>query len=127
MFEPEVQDLLQELLVKSEAGEVRWQDSKVAGMADTVRQDYLVVLPNISINIFHGSDGIRLNFIDSAGDISLGLRPETDEEVALLEKIFSSADRIVSGEKARKTLDDVKKALSQKGPVGELERRNSPF
>lgn len=127
MFEPEVRDLLEILLMKSEAGEVRWQDAKAGGMTGTVRQDYLVVLPNISINIFHGTDGLRLNFIDSAGDVSLGLRPETDEEGELLERIFSSADRIVSGEKARKTLDDVKKALNQKGPVGELERRNFPF
>ena len=127
MFEPEVREVLQELLVRSEAGEVKWLDSASAGMSNTTAEDYLVLLPNTSINIFRVSSGtVRLNFIDSAGDVSLGL-DSTDEDGDLLKKIFTSASRIVTAEKTSKTLDDVRKALSQKGPVGEIERRNFPF
>jgi hypothetical protein len=124
MFEPDVRKILIRLLMRSKAGEVKWLASEAAGMTETVHDDYVVLMPNSSINVFRDFKKTpRVNFIDSAGDVSLSLTADTDEDKELLEEIIASARQIVDAPKVSQTLDDIKKALKQEGVIGETNPR----
>lgn len=127
MFEPEVREILNELLTKSEAGQVKWLESEAAGMTETAPDDYVVLMPSSSINVFRIlPDDVRANFLDSAGDVSLSLIPTTNEDRNLLEHVIASAKKTVEAPKLRlihQTLDDIKNALRQEGVIGETKPR----
>jgi len=126
MFEPEVREILSELLVKSEAGEVKWLMSASAGLEAAQGDDYVVLMPNSSINVFVLNGIPHVNFIDSAGDALLSLEPDSDEEANLIMQIIASARKTIEAPRVRKmhrTLADIKKALRQEGMVGETTQR----
>jgi hypothetical protein len=123
MFEPDVREILVRLLTRSQAGEVKWLESEAAGMNETAEEDYVVLMPNSSINIFRVSSKMRVNFIDSAGNVRLSLTADTDEDKTLFEQLIASAQESVNAPKALQTLDDIKKALKQEGVIGETNPR----
>jgi len=124
MFEPDVREILVRLLTRSQAGEVKWLESEAAGMNETAQDDYVVLMPNSSINVFRAYRNIpRVNFIDSAGNVRLSLTADTDEDKNLFEQLIASAQENVNAPKALQTLDDIKKALKQEGVIGETNPR----
>lgn len=124
MFEPDVREILVRLLTRSQAGEVKWLESEAAGMNETAPDDYVVLMPNSSINVFRDHrNAPRINFIDSAGNVRLSLTADTDEDKALVEQLIASAQETVDAPKVLQTLDDIKNALKQEGVIGETNPR----
>lgn len=127
MLEPDVREILVRLLTRSQAGEVKWLESDELLMDETAPDDYVVLMPNSSINVFRDDDNTpRVNFIDSAGGVSLSLTADTDEDRNLIEQIIASAKETVNAPRIKllvQTLDDIRRALKQKGVIGETNPR----
>lgn len=119
MFEPDVREILVRLLTKSQAGEVKWLESDAAGMNEKAPTDYVVLMPNSSINVFRDHQNMpRVNFIDSAGNVRLSLTADTDEDRVLVEQLIASAKQALDAP-MYETLADIKRALKREGVIGE--------
>ena len=118
MIPEDVQQILFALLNKSEAREVNWVEVESVGMNPESDDDYVVVLPDSSINIYRDMDDdvVNVKILNSEGDIVLHVVPEQIEEHRLVGRLFNSAKRKALN--LDSVLDNLKKALSADGVVG---------
>lgn len=126
MITHDVRQILNTLLKKSEAGQVKWLDARSAGMNNVMPEDFVVLMPNSSINIFRlPQDKVRLNILDSEGNVAMHATSEdSQQDKELLESILQSARR--KAHNVDETLEDIKKMLSIDGVIGETKPRSFP-
>lgn len=120
---PEVKDIIVSLLKKTEAGQVKWVDARNVGMKNVMEEDYVVLLPNSSINVFRGTEGVRLNILNSEGNVVMYVEAmnESLNDVKLLEDLLLSAKRKALG--LDETLTEIKEILSKEGVIGDAKPR----
>lgn len=117
MISDKIRKILEGLLEKSEAGRVKWVDSRSVGMEHVMDQDYIVALPDSSINIFVVKDGVRVNFLNSEGDVVASIESAEDAETGpLLERLLQSARNSVLDLDG--TLDSLLDAISSDEEIG---------
>jgi hypothetical protein len=123
MFDPEIQQTLETLLTRSQAGDVKWVDSTSAGMDSTgVDEDYVVLMPQSAINVFKGYQGrLHVNFIDNVGNVLLSLEGEEPEDRELIKEIFISARKIALN--VDEKMAEIKESLMREGVIGETKPR----
>lgn len=117
MSSDKVNKILTGLLEKSEAGRVKWVDSRSVGMEPVMEQDYIVALPDSSINIYKHSQGIRVNFLNSEGDVVATVDSSDEpERMSLLGRLLDSARN--SALDLEGTLDSLLEAVSSDTEMG---------
>jgi hypothetical protein len=122
MFEPEIQQTLETLLARSQAGDVKWVDSTSAGMGSTGDEDYVVLMPQSAINVFKGYEGkLRVNFIDDVGNVLLSIEGEEPEDRELIKEIFISARKIALN--VDEKMAEIRDSLMREGVIGEAKPR----
>jgi hypothetical protein len=124
MFNDEISQILEALLTKSEAGQVKWLAAAEAGMDEAAEtDDFVVLMPNSSINVFRTTHGLpRVNFLDSQGNLSLFVNANDGvRAIELIEGLIESAKRQVF--RIDETLEDIKKAVSSDGVIGDTKPR----
>jgi hypothetical protein len=123
MFDPEIQQTLETLLTRSQAGDVKWVDSTSAGLDSTgMDEDYVVLMPQSAINVFKGYQGkLHVNFIDNVGNVLLSLEGEEPEDRELIKEIFISARKIALN--VDEKMAEIKESLMREGVIGETKPR----
>jgi hypothetical protein len=121
MFDPEIQQTLETLLTRSQAGEVKWVDSTSAGMDSSADDDYVVLMPQSAINVFKVQGKLQVNFIDNAGNVLLSLEGEEPEDRELIRDIFFSARRIALN--VDEKMAEIRESLMREGVIGETKPR----
>ena len=117
MISVKISQILKGLLQKSEAGHVKWVDSRSVGMEAVMDQDYIVALPDSSINIFSVEDKIRVNFLNSEGDVVASVESTEDlETAALLQRLLQSARN--SALDVDGTLESLMRAITSEEEMG---------
>jgi hypothetical protein len=132
MIASDIREILDMLLERSKRREVNWVETKdmVGMVVDKSGEDYVVALPNSSINIWRSSkpDKVVGNILNSEGKVVLGFSAnEADPDFPFLEELLSWAKR--SALKADETLSEIKRALADKGRVGSNPKKDDeiPF
>jgi hypothetical protein len=121
MFDPGIQQTLETLLTRSQAGEVKWVDSTSAGMDSSADDDYVVLMPQSAINVFKVQGKLQVNFIDNAGNVFLSLEGEEPEDRELIREIFFSARRIALN--VDEKMAEIRESLMREGVIGETKPR----
>ncbi len=113
-----INDILQLLLEKSRAGDVRWTPS-VTNLASTL--EYLVVLADYQIVLSYKKspvlDSIVISIVSSSGT-SMGeaLYEEGEDGWDLVSALFNEAESKVKG--WDKVLLEIEEAIKKPGPIG---------
>src|SRR6266571_8693251 len=118
MIPPDVKKILDDLLQRTKAGEVNWVESNTAGIEALAEDDYVVILPDSSINIWKvkGDPTIHVHILDSHGNIVLDVTGEYIEEFELLDNLLQAAGRKALN--IDETLEVIKRNLSKPGVLG---------
>lgn len=118
MIPLKVREILRTLLTRSEVGAVKWVDSRTVGMTTAVEDDYIVALPDSSINVFRTAEGeIRVNILNSEGDVVVSISSDYyPEDKALLSSLIESARNSVLNIEG--TLASIERALKSNDVVG---------
>jgi hypothetical protein len=118
MIPSQIREILEGLLRKSDAGGVKWVNSQSVGMEPVMEEDYLVALPDSSINVYKlPDDELRLNILNSEGDVVLSVgTSDTPDSKDLLQKLLHSARNSVLNVEG--TLASIQKALRSDDVIG---------
>jgi hypothetical protein len=119
MIRNDIREILQGLLRKSEAKQVKWVDTLEMSTRDVVDLDYTVFLPESSINLFRFSgEPAQLNILNAQGNVIFSVTEANDNNAALLlnQLIESARNTLLSVDT---TLADLKRALSSDDVIGE--------
>lgn len=118
MASKEVLRILHGLLQKAKASKVNWTAGSDMGEPSS-QDDYYVVFPNSSINIYRDSEGKpRANVINGRGQIVFQVVPVANEETFLLNELLQLAQRQYV--KTDETIAEIEAALSTKDMIGEI-------
>lgn len=122
MIPESVKEIISLLVNKSEAGQVNWVDAETAGVPSLgfeFEDDYYVVLPDSTMNVYRQSSAYDIFFqiLDSGGRPIVEIASSDDPNAhALLERLIQSAKHKTLNIDSK--LAGIKKALSGDSAIG---------
>ncbi len=121
MIPDDIREIVSALLERSKKREVNWVEANQLGLGEG--DDYFLSLPNSSINIWRAEPPddppfIAGNILNSQGKVAVYFDSKGNrEDAVLLEELLAWAKR--SALQADETIDDIKRALASKNPIGD--------
>ncbi|HEY6329222.1 MAG TPA: hypothetical protein VI756_07785 [Blastocatellia bacterium] len=118
MMDAEVREVLEKLLSKSNAGQVNWLPAGETDVGPVSEDDYVVSLPNSSINVYRSPKGlIYVSILNDEGTVIAKFGgDEADEDQNLIYQLLESAKRKALNFKS--TLRAIKRFLESDKPLG---------